>query len=139
MAVHVIYAWAVCALIGAQDDPSLARIKSALQKPAPTFVIVVPKADFRVNIDAIRPFVGLFELPPWVTPPGDFDAPKTNRDPHSGTIVSVGFDPAVAAHSVWRAVRTREAHKEVIEAITQYCALHRDEPGAVGICGGPPR
>jgi hypothetical protein len=141
MAVHGISVWAMYALIGAQqpDDAALARIKAALQKPAPKLVVQAPKADFRVNIDAIRPFADMFELPPWVTPPGDLDAPKTNRDPHSGVIASGGLDPGVVAHSLSRAVRTRQAHKEVIEAITQYCVLHRDEPGAAGICGGPPR
>ena len=70
--MHLIYVWAVYALIGAQgpDEAALARIKSALQKPAPKLVIDVPKADFRVNIDAIRPFADIFELPPWVTPSG---------------------------------------------------------------------
>ncbi len=141
MCVGLMTFWAACALIAAQlpNDASLARIKSALQKPAPKLVITAPKPDFRVNIDAIRPFADLFVLPPWVTPPGDFDAPKTNRDPHSGLVVSSGVDPGVVAHSISRAIRQRRAHAEVIEAIVEYCRDHRDEPGAAGICGGPPR
>jgi hypothetical protein len=136
--------WAVCALIGAQalritDDASLARIKAGLQKPTTTLVIDLPKADFRVNIEAIRPFADLFELPPWVTPPSEYDAPKTRRSAHDGTIVSGGFDPYAAAHSISRAIRSRRAHSEVVEAIAEYCAVHRDEPGAAGICGGTPR
>jgi hypothetical protein len=133
--------WLVSALIGAQalDEASLARIKAGLLKPAPRLVIDVPKADYRVNIDAIRPFADIFELPPWVTPPGDFDAPKSTRAAHDGTIVGVGVDPGVIAHSISKAIRQRRAHAEVIEAIRDYCVLHRDEPGAVGICGGPPR
>jgi len=138
----------VCALIGAQlpvfthdlnDSASIARIKVALQKPAPKLVMELPKADFRVNIEVIRPFADIFALPPWVTPPGEFDAPKTNRAAHDGTIVGVGIDPGVVAHSISRAIRQRRAHTEVIEAIIEYCRLHRDEPGAAGICGGPPR
>ena len=138
----------VCALIGAQapiishdltDVASIARIRAALQKPAPKLVIELPKADFRVNIEVIRPFADIFALPPWVTPPGEFDAPKTNRAAHDGTIVGVGIDPGVVAHSISKAVRQRRAHAEVIEAIIEYCRLHRDEPGAAGICGGPPR
>jgi hypothetical protein len=121
------------------DDASLARIKSALQKPAPKLIIPPPKADFRVNIEAIRPFADIFELPPWVTPPGDHDAPRTNRAAHDGTIIGVGADPGVIAHSISKAIRTRRAHAEVVEALVQYCAAHRDEPGAAGICGGPPR
>jgi hypothetical protein len=133
--------WVVCALIGAQapDAASLARIKAALQKPAPKIVIGPPKADFRVNIDAIRPFADIFELPPWVTPPSDVDAPKTSRGAHDGTIAGVGFDPYAAGHAISKAIRTRRAHAEVMEAIIDYCREHRDEPGAAGICGGPPR
>ena len=82
MAVRVMYVLAVYVLLGAQapDEPSLARIKSALQKPAPTLVIAVPgpEADFRVNIDAIRPFADIFEVPPWVTPTSDLAAPHVN-------------------------------------------------------------
>lgn len=138
----------ICALIGAQapvfshdlnDAASIARIRVALEKPAPKLVIALPKADFRVNIEAIRPFADIFALPPWVTPPGEFDAPKTNRSAHDSTIVGVGIDPGVVAQSVSRAIRQRRAHAEVIEAIIEYCRLHRDEPGAAGICGGPPR
>ena len=134
----------VCALLGAQtavvnDEASVARIRAGLQKPAPKLVIAPPKADFRVNIDAIRPFADIFEVPPWVTPPSRFDAPKTTRDPHDGTVVGVGIDPGVIAHSISRAFREKRAHAEVIEAIVEYCRLHRDEPGAAGICGGPPR
>jgi len=133
-----------CAMIGAQasatnDAASIARIKAALQKPAPKLVIAPPKADFRVNIDAIRPFADLFELPPWVTPPSGYEAPKTSRSAHDGTIVGVGIDPGAVAHSVSNAVRERRSHREVIEAIIEYCRDHRNEPGAAGICGGPPR
>ena len=133
--------WAFSALIAAQapDDPSLARIRAALQKPESKLVIPVPKADFRINVDAIRPFADIFETPPWVTPPGEFDAPKTSRAAHDGTIVGGSIDPGVVAHSISRAIRTRRAHAEVMAAIIEYCAAHRDEPGAAGICGGPPR
>ena len=132
---------ALSALLAAQapDDQSLARIRAALQKPAPKLVVPLPKADFRVNVDAIRPFADIFETPPWVTPPGDFDAPKTSRAAHDGTILSGGVDPGVIAHSISRAIRQRRAHAEVIAAIIDYCRDHRDEPGAAGICGGPPR
>lgn len=139
MAVHLICAWAVYALIGAQapDEPSLARIKAALQKPAPRLVITAPKADFRVNIDAIRPFADMFELPVWVTPPPDLAAPRIAGN---GRVAQLGsVDPGVIAHSISNAVRSRRAHAEVISAIIDYCAAHRDEPGAAGICGGPPR
>ena len=142
----------VCALLGAQaprvtDDASLARIKAALRKPAPKLVMNPPKADYRVNIDAIRPFADIFELPPWVTPPDRFAPP--NRaisalvDPalpsKTPVVAGGGVDPGAIAQSISRSVRTRRAHAEVMEAILEYCRLHRDEPGAAGICGGPPR
>ena len=139
MAVHVICVWAVYLLIGAQapDAQSLARIQAALQKPAPRLVITVPKTDFRVNIDAIRPFADLFELPPWVTPPKDHEAPRIAGN---GRVAQFGsIDPGVIANSISTAVRTRKAHAEVVQALVEYCNAHRDEPGAAGICGGPPR
>ena len=131
--------WAMFALVGAQapDAASLARIRAALQKPAPRLIIAVPKADFRVNIDAIRPFADIFELPPWVTPPDDHEAPRIAGN---GRVAQLGgIDPGVISHSISKAIRSRRAHAEVIDAIRDYCAAHRDEPGAAGICGGPPR
>ena len=132
--------WAVGALIGAQapDAASFARIKAALQRPAPKLVIDVPRADFRVNIDAIRPYADLFELPPWVTPKTGPEAPQVSC---SRPCVAQLFtaDPGAIAHSITHAVRERRSHAEVIEAIIEYCSVHRDEPGAAGICGGPPR
>ena len=142
MAVRVMCVLAVYVLIGAQapDEPSLARIKAALQKPAPALVIAVaaPQADFRVNIDAIRPFADIFETPPWVTPPSDLAAPHVSCSrPCVAQLVSA--DPGVIAHSITTAVRSRRAHQEVVRAMVEYCNAHRDEPGAAGICGGPPR
>ena len=139
MAVRVIYVWAVYLLIGAQapDAQSLARIQAALQKPAPRLVITVPKTDFRVNIDAIRPFADLFELPPWVTPPKDHEAPRIAGN---GRVAQFGsIDPGVIANSISTAVRSRRAHAEVVQALVEYCDAHRGEPGAAGICGGPSR
>jgi hypothetical protein len=129
------------ALLGAQatpDDASLARIKAALQKPAPKLVIAPPKADFRVNIDAIRPFADLFELPPWVTPASGLAAPHV--DCARPCVAQFGgVDPGAVGHAISKAIRTRRAHAEVVEALIEYCTAHRDEPGAAGICGGPPR
>ncbi len=141
MHVGVTVLLAISALLAAQappDEPSLARIKAALAKPAPRLVIPPPKADFRVNIDAIRPFADLFELPPWVTPPSDLAAPRAGcARPCVAQFGSV--DPGVIGHAISKAIRTRRAHAEVVEALVEYCAVHRDEPGAAGICGGPPR
>ena len=140
MTLYLIYAWAVYALIGAQapDEHSLARIKAALQKPRPTLIINVPKADFRVNIDAIRPFADLFEVPPWVTPTSGLAAPHVNcARPCVAQLVSA--DPGAIAHSISTAIRSRRAHEDVVQALVEYCNAHRDEPGAAGICGGPPR
>ncbi len=136
--------WLLSALIGAQaaaapDAASLARIKAALQRPAPRLIVEVPKADYRVNVDAILPFADLFALPPWITPPSSLDAPKTRRDPHDATVASVSVDPYAVGRAIANAFRSSRAHAEVMEAITEYCRLHRDEPGAAGICGGPPR
>ena len=130
---------AICALLGAQttDEALLARIRSALQKPGPTLVIEPPKADFRLNIDAIRPFADIFELPPWVTPPQGLEAPRVSGNGRVAQFASV--DPGVVAHSISGAIRRRRAHAEVVQAIVEYCNAHRNEPGAFEICGGPPR
>lgn len=129
----------IYALLAAQapDERSLARIKSALQRPAPTLVVDVPKTDFRVNIDAISPFADLFELPPWVTPPQDHAAPRITGNGRVAQFASI--DPGVIANSMSTAVRARKAHSEVVQALIEYCNAHRGEPGAAGICGGPPR
>ena len=141
MHVGVTVLLAISALLAAQappDEPSLARIRAALAKPATKLVIPPPKADFRVNIDAIRPFADLFELPPWVTPPSDLAAPRVScAKPCVAQLASA--DPSVSLRSISKAIRTRRAHAEVVEALVEYCAAHRDEPGAAGICGGPPR
>ena len=134
----VLLAIALAAAQSGPDAASLARIKAALQKPAPRLVIAGPKADFRVNIDAIRPFADLFELPPWVTPPQDNAAPRAScARPCVAQFGSI--DLGVIGHSISKAIRTRRAHAEVVEALVEYCVAHRDEPGAAGICGGPPR
>jgi hypothetical protein len=145
MHVGVTVLLAMSALLAAQappDEASLARIKSALEKPAPKLIVPVPKADFRVNIDAIRPFADIFELPPWVTPPRDHEAPRISGNGRMATFGGAGggsVDPGVIGHAISKAIRTRRAHAEVIQAIVEYCVAHRDEPGAAGICGGPPR
>jgi hypothetical protein len=140
--MHVgVTALLAIALLAAQapsDEASLARIKAALAKPAPKLVVAGPKADFRVNIDAIRPFADIFEVPPWVTPSQDHVAPRVScARPCVAQFGSI--DPGVIGHSISKAIRTRRAHAEVVEALVEYCAAHRDEPGAAGICGGPPR
>jgi len=73
-----------------------------------------------------------------VTPPFDLAAPHVSCSrPCAAQLL--GADPGVIAHSAVNAVRSRKAHAEVVQAIMEYCAAHRDEPGAAGICGGPPR
>ena len=140
MGVGVTALLAICAQLAARspDDLAIARIKQALEKPAPALNLTLPKTDFYVVVEAIRPFADIFELPPWVTPPSDLAAPHVGCSrPCVAQLVSA--DPGVIAHSISKAVRTRRAHSEVIQAIVEYCAAHRDEPGAAGICGGPPR
>jgi len=146
MAVGVTALLAMCAQLAAQppDAVALVRIKRALEKP-PVLNLTLPKTDYYVNVEAIRPFADIFELPPWVTPPQEHAAPRIAG---KGRVAQFGgggaagggsIDPGVIAHSISKAVRTRRAHAEVVSAIVEYCAAHRDEPGAAGICGGPPR
>jgi hypothetical protein len=117
------------------DGDSVERIREALQKP-PRLSLAVPRADFSVHIEQRRPLQDIFDRPPWVSPPPEFPAPPgSNRDAHDGTIAGVGFDWREAARGVSRAVRTRQARDEVRRAITEYCYMHRYEPGAAAICG----
>ena len=119
----------------AADADSLDSIRERLQRP-PRLSLVLPRADFSVHIEQRRPLQEIFELPPWVSPPPEFAPPPgSNRDPHNATIASVSFDPGAVAHSISRAVRTRQARDEVRRTITEYCSLHRYEPGAESICG----
>ena len=122
------------------SDESLARVRDGLQKPPSPFTFQMPKADFSVLIEGRRPLADVFEPPPWVTVPDELDAPKIGTalvDPALGrqTAVAGGsVDPGVIGHAISRAVRTRAARAEVRRAITEYCVVHRDEPGADKIC-----
>jgi hypothetical protein len=117
------------------DDDSVQRIREALQKPA-RLSLTRPRADFSVHIEQRRPLQDIFDRPVWVTIPPEFAPPPgSNRDPHDATIASVSIDPGVVAQSISRAVRTRQARDEVRRTITEYCYLHRYEPGAAAICG----
>jgi hypothetical protein len=154
MAVGVMALVALCAQLAAQapldtarrqlDDIALAHIKRELEKPAPALNLTLPKTDYYVFVDAIRPFADIFEQPPWVTPPQEHEAPRIAGSGRvaqfgGGGAAGGGIDPGVIGHAISKAVRTRKAHAEVVSAIIEYCAAHRDEPGAAGICGGPPR
>jgi hypothetical protein len=135
--------WLTCVLISfgglalAQQPPdadSFERIREALQKPPSRLSLDLPKVDFSIYIEQRRPLQDIFERPPWVTVPPEFAAPGGVSRVAGGSI-----DPGIIAHSVSRAVRTRQAREEVRRAIAEYCVAHRDEPGAAAICGEPPR
>jgi hypothetical protein len=139
--------WLACALLGVAataaaqsvSDQSLARIARSLQKPPSQLTLDLPKADFYVFVDAPRPFADIFDLPPWVTPPQDFAAPRIAGNGRVALFGGVGVDPGAIGHAISKAVRTRTARREAMDAIVEYCKAHRDEPGASGICGGTPR
>jgi hypothetical protein len=121
------------------DANSLNRIRERLQRP-PALSLEVPRADFTVHIEERRPLQDIFDRPPWVSAPPEFPAPPgSNRDAHDSTVFGMSVDPYAVAHSISRAIRAREAGDEVRRAIAEYCSVHRDEPGAQAICGGPPR
>jgi hypothetical protein len=127
----------------AQDvsDESLAKVREGLQKAPSPFTLRMPKADFSVFTEGRRPLADVFEPPPWVTVPDEFAAPKIGTGgvndvglAHQSTIVGGSIDPGVIGHAISRSVRTRAARGEVKRAIADYCAAHRDEPGADKIC-----
>jgi hypothetical protein len=136
-----------CLLLGAAgltqaqepDADSLERIREALQRPA-GLSLALPRPDFSVYIEQRRPLQDIFDRPPWVSPPPEFPPPPgSGRDGHDGTVAGVSFDWLAASRAVSRAIRARQAGEEVRRAIADYCSVHREEPGAQAICGGPPR
>jgi hypothetical protein len=108
-------------------------VSEKLQRPHLDLTFL-PKTDFTVYVEATRPLQDIFVLPPWVTPPLEFAAPAASSRTAGG-----GVDPGAIGHAISKAVRTRSAKREVMDAIVEYCKAHRDEPGAFEICGGPPR
>ena len=114
------------------DADSFERIREALQKPSSGLSLELPRADFSVFIEQRHPLQDIFERPPWVTVPPEFTAPAGGSRVAGGSI-----DPGIVAHSVSRAIRTRQAREEVRRAIAEYCVANRDEPGAAAICGEP--
>ncbi len=121
------------------DAASFDRIRERLQKP-PALSLELPRADFTVHIEQRRPLQDIFDRPPWVSAPPEFPAPPgSNRDAHDATVVGMSVDPYALAHSISRGIRARRAGEEMAHAIAEYCSIHRDEPGAQAICGGPPR
>jgi len=121
------------------DPRSLERVREGLLKPPPRLSLDLPKPDFSVIIEQKKPpLQDIFERPPWVSVPPEFPPPPgSKRNGHDGTIASASFDPVSVAHSISRAVRTRQARGEVERAIADYCIAHRDEPGAEAICAPP--
>jgi hypothetical protein len=139
--VRAIALWLACGLTSfggvarAQQLPdadSFERIRQALLKPPSRLSLRLPRADFSVFIEQRRPLQDIFERPPWVTVPPEFAAPAGGSRVAGGSI-----DPGIIAHSISRAIRTRQARGEVQRAIAEYCVAHRDEPGAAAICGEP--
>src|SRR5262249_58425414 len=128
-------------LAAAQQPPdagSLDRIRERLQRP-PALSLELPRADFTVHIEQRRPLQDVFERPPWVSPPPEFPAPSgSNRNAHDSTVVGVSVDPYALAHSISRAIRTRQAGDEVRRAIAECCRAHPDEPAAHASCRRPP-
>ena len=123
------------------SDEAVARVRDGLQKPPSLFTLFVPKSDFRISIEGRRPLADVFEPPPWVTVPDELAAPKIGTGgvndvglAHQSTIVGGSIDPGVIGHTISRSMRTRAARGEVKRAIAEYCAAHREEPGADKIC-----
>ena len=140
------------ATAAAQDvsEESLARIRERLQQPPPALTLFFPQATFSVYVEGHRPLEDVFARPPWVPVPDEFAPQKTHgaavlTDPALPVLatpaVGGSIDYVSVAHAVSRSIRTRAARAEVKRAIAEYCAAHREEPGADQICGDlrPPR
>jgi hypothetical protein len=145
---------AAAAVARAQEkDPadSVQRIRSALTKPASRLTLTERPPDFTVHIDERRPLQDIFEVPPWASPTPDFGGftrpalfapiegvPGGFSSP-AGTIGGNMLDPVRAlAKSTARALRVRNARREVQRTLADYCAAQPNFGAAIPVCSTLP-
>ena len=145
---------AAAASARAQDrDPadSLQRVRAALTKPASRLTLTERPADFTVHIEERRPLQDIFEVPPWASPTpsfGGFTRPalfapiEGVRGGFSSPAAAIGgdmLDPARAlAKGAARALRVRNARREVQRTLADYCAGQPNFGAAIPVCSTLP-
>lgn len=133
----------VCLLIaGAIASPSaqqpatgsVARVRAALEKPAPRLMLTDRKPDFTLRIEARHPLHEVFESPPWALPHVGWRPPP------------VGFDLLSVVRSVAKSVADAKrghdehlARDEVQRAIEDYCSAQPNAGADLQICAIAPR
>jgi hypothetical protein len=130
---------------------SLQRMRAALTKPASRLTLTERPPDFTVHIEERRPLQDIFEVPPWVSPTpyfGGFTRPalfapiegvRGGGSSPAGTIGGDMLQPAMAlAKGAARALRTRNARREVQRTLADYCAAQPNFGAAVPVCSTLP-
>jgi hypothetical protein len=145
---------AAAASARAQDkDPadSLQRVRAALTKPASRLTLTERPPDFTVHIEERRPLQDIFEVPPWAAPAPDFggftrpalfapiEGVRGGFSAPGGTVGVDMLDPARAlAKSTARALRVRNARREVQRTLADYCAAQPNFGAAIQVCSTLP-
>jgi hypothetical protein len=105
-------------------DPSLARMKSVLQKAPLKLTPAEPEATFKIEIHAIHPMHEIFEKPLWQLDPIGWQPP------------GVGLDLMMVVRYVEKVKRehdVRSAKDEVQRSIDDYCA-QQPNANTIQIC-----
>ena len=118
---------------------SVERVRAALLKPPPRFIVERRQADFRVHIEERRPFEDLFDVPIWETPVLVRQAPSLLAPiegvPHATpALIQVSVDPTRFAKSAAKSARDRNTRTQVERAIVQYCAAQPDAGSSIPLC-----
>jgi hypothetical protein len=134
-----------------QPADSLERVRAALTKPASHLTLRERPPDFTVHIEERRPLQDIFEVPPWASPTPDFggftrpalfapiEGVRGGFSSPGGTIGGDMLAPARAlATSTARALRVRNARREVERTLADYCAAQPNFGAAMQVCSTLP-
>jgi hypothetical protein len=134
-----------------QSADSLERVRAALTKPASHLTLRERPPDFTVHIEERRPLQDIFDVPSWASPTpyfGGFTRPamfapiEGVRGGFSSPAGAIGvdmLDPARAlAKSAGRALRVRNARREVERTLADYCAAQPNFGAAIQVCSTLP-
>ena len=105
-------------------DPSLARMRSVLQKAPLKLTPAEPAATFKIEIHAIHPLHEIFEKPAWQLDPIGWQPP------------GVGLDLMMIFRYVQKVKYEHDVHnakEEVQRSIDDYCAL-QPNANTIQIC-----
>jgi hypothetical protein len=128
------------------SDESVARVRTALEKPPPTLTVTLPerKADFSVTITERERFERLlppildFKLGPGLPQQEIFTSPWGSQPIVSVDLLSLAIAAAVGINELRKAHARRAALDEVRQAIADYCAAQPNHGAGIQICASSP-